>query len=55
MVSLIDRAADYFRELQDKIVEALEKIDGHRFREDRWDRPGGGGGRSRVLSDGTVF
>jgi coproporphyrinogen III oxidase len=55
MVSLIDRAAECFRELQDKIVEALERIDGHRFREDRWDRPGGGGGRSRVLSEGTVF
>ena len=55
MVSLIDRAADYFRELQDRIVEALERVDGHRFREDRWERPGGGGGRSRVLSDGAVF
>jgi coproporphyrinogen III oxidase len=53
--TLIDRAAHYFRELQDRIVEALERIDGHRFREDRWERPGGGGGRTRVLSDGAVF
>jgi coproporphyrinogen III oxidase len=53
--SLIDRAADYFRELQDRIVDALERADGHRFREDRWDRPGGGGGRTRVLTDGALF
>ena len=55
VTSLIDRAADYFRELQDRIVDALERLDGHRFREDRWERPGGGGGRSRVLSEGTLF
>ncbi len=55
MTSLIDRAADYFRDLQDRIVEALERVDGHRFGEDRWERAGGGGGRSRVLSEGRVF
>ena len=53
--SLIDRAAEYFRELQDRIVEGLERLDGKRFRTDEWDRPGGGGGRSRVLADGNVF
>src|SRR5205814_2367071 len=26
-----------------------------RFREDQWDRGGGGGGRTRVLADGGVF
>jgi coproporphyrinogen III oxidase len=55
VTSLIDRAADYFRALQDQIVSALERLDGHRFREDSWDRPGGGGGRSRVLSEGSLF
>ncbi|MGL4554105.1 MAG: oxygen-dependent coproporphyrinogen oxidase [Gemmataceae bacterium] len=50
-----DRAADYFRSLQDRIVAALEGLDGQRFREDAWDRPGGGGGRSRVLTEGGVF
>ena len=49
------RAADYFRELQDRIVAALEEVDGGRFREDVWQREGGGGGRSRVLSEGGVF
>src|SRR6185436_16799270 len=53
--SLLDRAADYFRDLQDRIVAALEAIDGQRFREDRWDRPGGGGGRTRVLAEGAIF
>src|SRR5437764_10125187 len=51
-----DRAADYFRGLQDRICEGLERADGRaRFREDSWDRPGGGGGRTRVLADGAVF
>ncbi len=53
--SLLDRAATYFRDLQDRIVAALEAIDGHRFREDRWDRAGGGGGRTRVLAEGGIF
>ena len=47
---LIDRAAAYFRDLQDHIVAGLERVDGSRFGEDSWTRPGGGGGRSRVLS-----
>jgi coproporphyrinogen III oxidase len=54
--SLHDRAFHYFRDLQDRIVAALEELDGSgRFREDSWQREGGGGGRSRVLSEGAVF
>ncbi len=52
---LIDRAGVFFRELQDRIVEGLQRADGGRFREDAWERPGGGGGRSRVLADGALF
>jgi coproporphyrinogen III oxidase len=52
---LRDRAISYFRDLQDRVVAALEALDGSRFREDSWDRPGGGGGRSRVLAEGGVF
>src|SRR5688572_8249628 len=52
---LIDRAAIYFQELQDRIVAGLEELDGGRFREDRWTRTGGGGGRTRVLSEGALF
>jgi coproporphyrinogen III oxidase len=50
------RAAGLFREVQDQVCTALEELDGRqRFREDTWQRPGGGGGRSRVLADGAVF
>ena len=52
---LIDRAAAYLRELQDRIVAELERLDGGTFREDSWTRPGGGGGRTRVLSEGALF
>jgi coproporphyrinogen III oxidase len=48
--------ADYFQDLQNHICAALEQLDGTtRFREDTWQRPGGGGGRTRVLSGGGVF
>jgi coproporphyrinogen III oxidase len=50
------QAARYFQDLQDAIVAGLEEVDGAgKFREDSWQREGGGGGRSRVLSDGGVF
>lgn len=46
----------YLLALQDSICGALEREDGSgRFREDAWTRPEGGGGRSRVLENGTVF
>lgn len=46
----------YIRGLQDQICQDLEDLDGEgRFREDHWERPGGGGGRSRVLQKGAVF
>lgn len=46
----------YLLELQDKICAALESVDGTgKFIEDAWQRPGGGGGRTRVLTNGTVF
>ncbi len=50
-----DRVTRYFLDLQDRIVAALEREDGATFREDSWQREGGGGGRSRVLLEGNVF
>lgn len=42
--------------LQDEICRALEAADGSaQFREDAWQREGGGGGRTRVLEEGAVF
>jgi coproporphyrinogen III oxidase len=49
------RAARAARDLQAAITARLEALDGGRFREDIWSRPGGGGGRTRVLSGGAVF
>lgn len=50
------RAGSYFQSLQDTICSALEAMDGaSRFHEDRWQREGGGGGRTRVLLEGGVF
>src|SRR5437588_2233781 len=50
------QAADYLRGLQDRICAGLEQADGQtKFREDQWQREGGGGGRTRVLADGGVF
>jgi len=46
----------YLLGLQDSICAALEAEDGGgRFREDAWERAEGGGGRTRVLADGSVF
>src|SRR2546421_604775 len=53
--SLRERAIDYFRGLQDRIVAGLEALDGKGFHEDAWVRPAGGGGRTRVLMEGGVF
>lgn len=47
---------NYIIELQDRISIKLEEVDGKgQFHEDAWERPGGGGGRTRVLEDGNVF
>src|SRR5690606_25181442 len=46
----------YIEELQNTICTALENADGlARFAEDRWERPGGGGGRTRMIANGNVF
>lgn len=48
--------AAWFQELQDSICCGLEAVDSQgSFREDTWRRPGGGGGRTRVLVEGGVF
>ena len=47
---------DYIHELQDRICAALEAEDGKAtFTEDNWERDGGGGGKTRVISGGNVF
>ena len=51
-----DYIAEEFKKLQDRITRALENCDGGaRFHEDKWEREGGGGGRSRVIKNGNVI
>jgi len=51
-----DRARALVLGLQDEICAGLERLDGvGRFAEESWDRPEGGGGRSRVMREGRVF
>jgi coproporphyrinogen III oxidase len=50
------RAIVFFQHLQGEICAALEKLDGGAFfLEDTWQRAEGGGGRTRVLTNGAVF
>jgi coproporphyrinogen III oxidase len=46
---------DYLAGLQERIVAALEALDGGAFRRDAWERPEGGGGTSCILEEGRVF
>ena len=50
-----EKTGTYFQSLQDRISEAVERLDGGKFRQDAWSREGGGGGRTRVLEEGAVF
>jgi coproporphyrinogen III oxidase len=43
------------KEHQNRIVFALEQLDGQKFRRDEWKRAAGGSGISCVLQDGNVF
>lgn len=48
--------SQFIEALQDEICSALEQSDGKaRFREDNWQREGGGGGRTRVIEKGNVI
>ena len=42
-------------DLQSRIVNALEDVDGKPFLRDEWTRPEGGGGVSRLVEEGNVF
>lgn len=51
-----EKVRAYLLDLQDRICAALESEDGSaQFSEDSWEREEGGGGRSRVLTEGAVF
>jgi coproporphyrinogen III oxidase len=47
---------NYIHDLQNRICTALEQCDGKaKFVEDQWQRPEGGGGKTRVIANGKVF
>lgn len=51
-----EKVGQFLRGLQDSICAKLEEIDGVSiFQEDSWERPEGGGGRSRVIREGGLL
>jgi coproporphyrinogen III oxidase len=51
-----DKFYQYIQDLQNRITSTLEKADGiATFKEDIWQRPEGGGGRTRVIENGEIF
>lgn len=52
----VEEVRRYLRKLQEELCARLAAVDGGReFREDRWERSAGGGGRTRILAGGGVF
>ncbi len=46
----------WFMNLQNEICDGLEKLDSNsKFKEDNWEREGGGGGKTRILQNGRLF
>ena len=43
-----------FKEIQDSVCDQLSYTDGAKFHEDLWTRPGGGGGRTRVINGNYI-
>ncbi len=56
-MSAIDSKAvfEYLQNLQARIIESVELVDGKTFLHDGWQRPEGGGGNSCMLEEGNVF
>lgn len=52
----VDAVKQYLLNLQNSICDTLAGVDGEqKFVEDSWDRPEGGSGITRVISNGAVF
>lgn len=53
---LKDKWVGFIQNLQDDICRQLEAEDGRAlFTYEKWERPGGGGGDTRIIKDGNVF
>lgn len=56
IMSIKETWIEYIHDLQNRICTALEETDGKaKFIEDKWHRPEGGGGKTRVIANGNVF
>ncbi|WP_081803436.1 oxygen-dependent coproporphyrinogen oxidase [Halotalea alkalilenta] len=54
--AMLSSVEHYLTGLQERLCSALANEDGETgFVEERWTRPQGGGGRTRVIADGAVF
>jgi coproporphyrinogen III oxidase len=51
-----EEIAQIYQQMQDHICQKLEIADGKGlFKEDKWDRPEGGGGRTRIFENGHII
>lgn len=51
-----DKVAESYKRIQDEICQGLENADGlGKFKEELWEREGGGGGRTRIIQDGNII
>ena len=56
MTDMVSQVKAYLLDLQDRICAELEQEDGQAtFQEESWDREQGGGGRTRVITEGAVI
>lgn len=56
MTEFTKEIEDRFKSIQDNICQQLEAYDGQgRFKQDMWQREEGGGGRTRIISNGRVI
>lgn len=51
----LHKAKEYFTGLQTQIIEGMAALEDQPFRTDQWDRTEGGGGKTRVLENGTFL
>lgn len=50
------RIEESYKQIQDEICFALERLDGKaKFVEENWNRDGGGGGRTRIIQNGNII
>lgn len=51
-----EEITEAYKQIQDEICSGLEQTDGKaKFEEELWERDGGGGGRTRIIQNGSIF